>query len=290
MISSCHHEKKAFKTQGKDAQRFKTPPGGIAVAENLFIDETEVTNQFWLDYVHWLKLHYGKSSNEVLSAKLVEHSFASDMDNSAYEVQELYLHHPAFSDFPCVGMDYEQAFGYCKWRTERVLEGKLLLEKYITVKEMIDTNHRFSIDTFFQTSHPELKEEKLIPLYSLPSESDIKYILEAPDENNCVSYQKKRERKKKSEKYSWMIRSTVLTSVFDQCANSFGIRGGDANVSEISLENVTLYGRYNIAPTDDFNASPYSLSAPDSYVGFRCVCRWVTYDEYQKFWAAHPTN
>ena len=44
------------------------PPGTKEVAMNLYCDETEVTNMFWLDYLHWIKLVYGDNSEEYKSA------------------------------------------------------------------------------------------------------------------------------------------------------------------------------------------------------------------------------
>ncbi len=42
-----------------------------------------------------------------------------------------YLRHPSFQDYPVVGVTWQQATNYAKWRTERVNEGLLEREGYI---------------------------------------------------------------------------------------------------------------------------------------------------------------
>ena len=43
---------------------------------------------------------------------------------------ETYFKHPAYDDYPVVGVSWEQTQGYCKWRTDRVNEF-ILIERGI---------------------------------------------------------------------------------------------------------------------------------------------------------------
>jgi hypothetical protein len=40
---------------------------------SFYMDETEVTNQYWLDYLHWLSLVYGDSYPEIVCKSTSRH-------------------------------------------------------------------------------------------------------------------------------------------------------------------------------------------------------------------------
>ncbi|MFH2143334.1 MAG: SUMF1/EgtB/PvdO family nonheme iron enzyme [Bacteroidota bacterium] len=50
---------------------------------------------------------------------------------------ELYFRHPAYNDYPVVGVNYEKAVAYCQWYNEKV---KTILEKYPEIKEKLVLN------------------------------------------------------------------------------------------------------------------------------------------------------
>lgn len=101
---------------------YAAPKRRVTVA-TFYMDETEVANVDWLEYLNWIqevpkdpKWYY-----EALPDTLVWRSPLAY--NEPYVTN--YLRHPAFQDYPVVGVTWEQAVAYCNWRTNVVNENIL---------------------------------------------------------------------------------------------------------------------------------------------------------------------
>ncbi|WP_270088463.1 SUMF1/EgtB/PvdO family nonheme iron enzyme [Sphingobacterium sp. SYP-B4668] len=91
---------------------------------SFYMDETEVSNADWLEYLHWIAQNFpedGEMYYNALPDSLVWRNPLSY--NEPYV--NLYLRHPAFQDYPVVGVTWDQANEYCTWRTDRVNENIL---------------------------------------------------------------------------------------------------------------------------------------------------------------------
>ncbi len=116
---------------------------------SFYMDETEVTNLMYLEYLDWLKKvfpndeKYGQIYKGALPDTLVWRTplgFNEDLVNN-------YLRHPAYALYPVVGVNWVQAVQYCKWRTDRVNEFIL----YKSGKLNAEVIENPSIETIFNT-------------------------------------------------------------------------------------------------------------------------------------------
>ena len=103
-------------------------PRRVTVA-SFYMDETEVSNQDYREYVHWLGRIYPGDKKKIDSSLPDTTLWRSELAYNEPYVEN-YFRHPAYSDYPVVGVSWEQANEYCAWRTDRVNE-QILIDKGI---------------------------------------------------------------------------------------------------------------------------------------------------------------
>ena len=103
-------------------------PRRITVS-SFYMDETEISNIHWREYVYWLETRY-ESFPDVARGAVPDQKVWLDELSYNDPMVESYFKHPAFDDYPVVGVTWEQIQGYCQWRTDRVNE-MLLIERGI---------------------------------------------------------------------------------------------------------------------------------------------------------------
>jgi gliding motility-associated lipoprotein GldJ len=122
--------------------------------QSFYMDETEVTNFMYLEYLDWLKSvfppeedNYKHIYEGALPDTLVWRNrlgYNETMTNN-------YLRHPSYAYYPVVGVNWIQAVEFSKWRTDRVNEA--ILEKKGYLKKNAKTNDvtaesSFNTDTY----------------------------------------------------------------------------------------------------------------------------------------------
>ncbi|WP_343304224.1 SUMF1/EgtB/PvdO family nonheme iron enzyme [Chitinophaga niabensis] len=101
-------------------------PRRITVS-SFYIDENEVSNINYREYLYWLNRMYYESFPDVYRNALPDTLvWRSEL---AYNepLVEYYFRHPAYNNYPVVGVSWKQATDYAKWRSNRVNE-KLLMD------------------------------------------------------------------------------------------------------------------------------------------------------------------
>lgn len=91
---------------------------------SFYMDETEVSNQDWLDYLHWISVTF-KDDHELYYNALPDTLVWRRPLSYNEPYVDNYLRHPAFQDYPVVGVTWDQAQEYCSWRTDRMNENIL---------------------------------------------------------------------------------------------------------------------------------------------------------------------
>ena len=145
-------------------------PRRVSVS-SFYMDETEVTNQFWLEYVWWLQRVYGSSYPEIVERALPD--TAAWRNKLAYNepMVNYYLRHPAYRDYPVVGVSWLQANDFCKWRSDRVNEGILIREGLLAhnPEAQIDEEH-FTTETYLSGQYQGERLREGLPNFSSSSE------------------------------------------------------------------------------------------------------------------------
>ncbi len=96
---------------------------------SFYMDETEISNKAWKDYLFWTKntyVSYPEVYRKALPDTLV---WREELSMNEPYVQA-YFRHPSYDDYPVVGVNWLQVNDFCDWRTDRVNE-MLLIERGI---------------------------------------------------------------------------------------------------------------------------------------------------------------
>ncbi|MCL4639440.1 MULTISPECIES: SUMF1/EgtB/PvdO family nonheme iron enzyme [Olivibacter] len=88
---------------------------------SFYMDETEVANVDWLEYLYWLNQNFPNDRQLYYNALPDTLVWRNPLSYNEPYVDN-YLRHPAYQDYPVVGVTWEQANDYCVWRTDRVNE------------------------------------------------------------------------------------------------------------------------------------------------------------------------
>ena len=114
---------------------------------SFYLDETEVTNSEYLLYLQVTKDVFPSDEEQyenIYTAALPDTLVWRNSLGNTDLLSENYLRHPAFADYPVVGVSWLQAVQYCNWRTNAV-NLKALIDKGV-LDNILET------DTIFDTS------------------------------------------------------------------------------------------------------------------------------------------
>ena len=122
--------------------------------QSFYMDETEVTNMMYLQYLDWIKRVYPPDNPDyrsIYNGAVPDTLVWRNRLGYSEVMVENYLRHPAYRNYPVVGVSWMQAVEFANWRSDRVAEMGLQEEGYLKRdSNILDTSaeSNFNIDTY----------------------------------------------------------------------------------------------------------------------------------------------
>lgn len=298
LLLGCFLHKETFDRVRKQPKlTLETPPGCVWLRDSVFMDKSEVRNLDYYEFLLWLNRHDPELYQRMLPDTLVWH------DASVYRepLVEYYLRHPAYRDYPVVGVSYEQAVEFCKWRSDRVNQFLYIRDHKLPKGFLWDTITHFPAIMRFRLP---TKEEWEYAAAAGHDTSAMPFGYERITDDNNIPVTNTREYfnlVSRGTYFQQYIRpgcegnnrtydeADYTTNVLTGTPNAFGFYNMIGNVSELTADStvkgynylVTLDGLWAGKPNDQPALSNSATSCirknfryegERAWIGFRCAC------------------
>ena len=236
------------------------PSGTVKIKGNIYIDKTEVSNFDWREYVMWLEKTYGKTAMEYRNA-LPDTLVWKEKESFNEPYTQYYYSHPAYNDYPVVGISYEQAVQYCKWRTERVkelFETKMLTDK----KNVYPTNFEYRLPT----------KEEWEAAAKIGYSEKTKKLLETKFKGQLLANLKRNTEDNVVVAGNLAQNADIIAPVKSYWPNAAGCYNLIGNVAEmINQQGLAKGGSWKNEPSEVYIEKDLTYIKPTAWLGFRCV-------------------
>ena len=125
--------------------------------QSFYLDQTEIANIHWLEYLHYIE----RDSSEAFFQSALPDTTVWEKElayNTPYVSN--YLRYPGFRYYPVVGVSWDQAVDYCRWRTEAVNKQKAM---------------EYYGEDYIDGDIPPVESGIYLPEFRLPTEAEWEY-------------------------------------------------------------------------------------------------------------------
>ncbi|TAF49802.1 MAG: gliding motility lipoprotein GldJ, partial [Sphingobacteriia bacterium] len=131
---------------------------------SFFMDRYEISNLNYREYLSWLEGTFGGAGMDSVVTEALPDTLVWRSQLSFNEpMVEYYFRHPSYNNYPVVGVSWNQANEFCKWRTDRVNELALMEKGFLDKKSQIKKTLNGAGQDNFNTKAYILGEYQAVP-------------------------------------------------------------------------------------------------------------------------------
>jgi sulfatase modifying factor 1 len=174
---------------------YHNQPRRVSIS-SYYLDETEVANQHYREYLYWMGRVFGTDFPEVVRKAMPDTLVWRDELAYNEPYVEYYFRHPAYNNYPVVGVSWLQATDFARWRTDRVNEDILIKQGVLVDNPSQVGNDNFNTEAYLLGQYEGslgkrqkddlnpsgngkriviLEDGILLPNYRLPTEAEWEY-------------------------------------------------------------------------------------------------------------------
>lgn len=256
--------------QHMELTMYVNPNPTLDSTEGFYISETEVTNG---QYHIYLKSLLHQNRLDAYHAALPDTTVWSEKLTASEPFRMHYFQHPAYRNYPLVGVTKEQAMNYCRWLTDSFDESNQKINVQISLpsrKEWIRAARGDSKHQYYALPGPKLRNAKGNYLYNhkVVGEQNI-YLDNITKEYKVVH--------RSSMSYTNLDDGALITTeVKAYWPNQYGTYNMCGNVAEMIADDSIALGGSWLDPGFDIRIeSAKPATKPSCLIGFRVVAHII---------------